>query len=73
MPPYVVSGGNCFSPTVTVNPDCPSQRVTVWEGRRERGGSSQQKRKPRDSMEAMLPKSLGTSESEIQGVIVCQW
>ena len=49
---------------------CVSQ---VWEGRRERGGSSQQKRKPRDSMEAMLPKSLGTSDSEIQGVIVCQW
>ena len=24
-------------------------------------------------MEAMLPKSLGTSDSEIQGVIVCQW
>ena len=49
------------------------QSEIVWEGRRERGGSRQQKQNPRDSMEAMLPKSLGTSDSEIQGVIVCQW
>ena len=35
--------------------------------------SHQQKRKPWNSMEAMLPQSFGTSESEILGVIVCQW
>ena len=56
---------------------CPTTTIGmygyVWEGHRGRGGSSQQKQKPRDSMEAMLPKSLGTSDSEIQGVIVCQW
>ena len=35
--------------------------------------SRQQKWKPRNSMEAMLPQSFGTSDSEILGVIVCQW
>ena len=38
---------------------------------RETVESSQQIRKPRDSMKAMLPQSLGTSDSEILGVIVC--
>ena len=40
---------------------------------RETVESSQQKRKPQNSMEAMLPQSFGTSDSEILGVIVCQW
>ena len=60
----------CISVYVYV---CVFVSMYEWEGRRERGGSSQQKQKPRDSMEAMLPKSLGTSDTDIQGVIVCQW
>ena len=40
----------------------------VWGWRGEREGSRQGKRKLKDSIEAMLPKSLGASDSEIQGI-----
>ena len=40
---------------------------------RETVESRQQIWKPRNSMKAMLPQSFGTSDSEILGVIVCQW
>jgi len=45
--------------------------MEIWQWHGEREGSCQVKRKLKNTMEAMLQKSLGASDSEIQGVRDC--